>query len=65
MSGAGADDTTQALTRWFWIRAVCALGVLGLLVVELSGHRGPAVVVPQALLIVCIVITSALGLRRR
>jgi hypothetical protein len=40
-----------------------ALGVLILLAVELSGHRGLIVTVPQALLILGIIVTSALDLR--
>jgi len=38
--------------KWFRLRVALALGVLALLVVELSGHRTWLVVVPQALFIV-------------
>jgi hypothetical protein len=40
-----------------------ALGVLALLVVELSGHRAWLVVIPQALFIVGIIVTNVLDLR--
>jgi len=40
-----------------------ALGVLVLLPFELSGHRSWLVILPQALLILGIIITSALDLR--
>jgi 4-amino-4-deoxy-L-arabinose transferase-like glycosyltransferase len=50
-------------TRWFRLRLAFALGVLVLLVFELFGHRSWLVVLPQALLIVGIIITSALDLR--
>jgi 4-amino-4-deoxy-L-arabinose transferase-like glycosyltransferase len=40
-----------------------ALGVLLLLAVELSGHRSWRVTLPQALLILGIIVTSALDLR--
>ena len=50
-------------TRWFRLRLAFAIGVLALLVVELTGHRGLPVVIPQALLIAGIIITSVLDLR--
>jgi len=49
--------------KWFRLRVAFALGVLILLVVELSGHRSWLVIVPQALLILGIIVTSALDLR--
>jgi len=49
--------------KWFRLRVAFALGVLALLVVELSGHRTWLVVVPQALFIVGIIVTSVLDLR--
>jgi hypothetical protein len=51
------------ISRWFRLRSAFAIGVLGLLVVELSGYRAWPVVLPQALLIVGIVITSLLDFR--
>lgn len=51
------------VTRWLKLRAVLAVGVLVLVAVELAGHRGPAVVVPQALLIMAIVVTVILDVR--
>jgi hypothetical protein len=50
-------------TRWFWIRLGLALGVIALLGLELAGHRAWFVVLPQALLVVGIVVTSALDFR--
>jgi hypothetical protein len=51
------------VTKWLRLRAVFAIGVLALVPVELAGHRGWPVVVPQALLIVGIVTTSVVDLR--
>jgi len=48
--------------KWFRLRVALALGVLALLVVELSGHRTWLVVVPQALFIVGIIVTSVLDM---
>jgi hypothetical protein len=45
------------------LRLVLALGVVALLGLELAGHRAWFVVLPQALLIVGIVVTSALDIR--
>jgi len=50
-------------TKWFRLRVAFALGVLALLAVELSGHRSLLVAIPQALLILGIIATSALDLR--
>jgi hypothetical protein len=51
------------VTKWLRLRAVFAVGVLALLVVELTtGGRNWPIVVPQAVLIVGIVITSVLDL---
>ena len=50
-------------TKWFRLRVGFALGVLALLAVELSGHRSLLVTIPQALLILGIIATSALDLR--
>jgi hypothetical protein len=53
----------MVVTKWLRLRAVFAVGVLALLVVELTtGRRGWPIVVPQAVLIVGIVITSLLDL---
>jgi hypothetical protein len=55
-------------TKWFPLRVAFALGVLVLLAVELSGHRGRFVVLLQTLFILGIILTSALDLldlRRR
>jgi uncharacterized membrane protein YfhO len=55
-------------TKWFPLRVAFALGVLVLLAVELSGHRGWFVILVQVLLILGIIVTSALDLwdlRRR
>jgi len=49
--------------KWFRLRVAFALGVLILLVVELSGHRSWLVIVPQALLILGIIVTSVLDIR--
>jgi len=49
--------------KWFQLRVAFALGVLILLVVELSGHRSWLVIVPQALFIVGIIVTSVLDIR--
>ena len=49
--------------KWFRLRVAFALGVLILLVVELSGHRSWLVIVPQALFIVGIIVTSVLDIR--
>jgi len=48
--------------KWFRLRVAFAAGVLVLLVVELTGHRTWLVVVPQALLVVGIIVTSVLDL---
>jgi hypothetical protein len=50
-------------TKWLRLRVAFALGVLALLAVELSGHRSLLVTIPQALLILGIIATSALDLR--
>ena len=50
-------------TKWFRLRVAFALGVLVLLAFELSGHRSLLVTLPQALLILGIIVTSALDLR--
>jgi len=50
-------------TRWLGLRLVLALGVVALLGRELAGHRAWFVVLPQALLIVGILVTSALDIR--
>ena len=50
-------------TKWFRLRVTFALGVLVLLGLELSGHRGWLVIVPQVLLIAGVIVTSALDLR--
>ena len=55
--------TSPERTTWLPIRVSCALGVLMLLSVELAGHRTIFVVVPQALLIAVIIVTSVLDLR--
>jgi hypothetical protein len=47
-------------TKWVRIRGVLAVGVLALVVVELTGRRSWSVVVPQVVLIVGIVVTSVL-----
>jgi len=55
-------------TRWLGLGLILALGVVALLGLELAGHQAWFVVLPQALLIVGIVVTSALDimdLRRR
>ena len=55
-------------TKWLKVRAVLAVGVLTLLVVELTtASRSLAVVIPQTILIVAIVITVPLDFwdRRR
>jgi hypothetical protein len=52
-----------SVTKWMRLRAVFAVGVLTLLVVELLGHRSWPVVALQALLIAGIVVTSVLDLR--
>jgi len=49
--------------KWFRLRVAFALGVLILLVVELPGHRSWLVIVPQALLILGIIVTSVLDIR--
>jgi predicted outer membrane lipoprotein len=49
--------------RWLLLRIACALGVLALLPLELSGRRTTVVVAVQALLILGIISTSALDLR--
>jgi len=49
--------------KWFRLRVAFALGVLILLVVELFGHRSWLVIVPQALFIVGIIVTSVLDIR--
>jgi hypothetical protein len=50
-------------TKWFRLRVAFALGVLVLLAFELSGHRTWLVTLPQTLLILGIIVTSALDLR--
>jgi 4-amino-4-deoxy-L-arabinose transferase-like glycosyltransferase len=50
-------------TKWLRLRVAFALGVLVLLAYELSGHRSWPVILPQALLILGIIVTSALNLR--
>jgi hypothetical protein len=50
-------------TKRFRLRVAFALGVLALVAVELSGHRSLLVTIPQALLILGIIATSALDLR--
>ena len=55
-------------TKGFPLRVAFALGVLVLLAVQLSGHRGWFVVLLQTLFILGIILTSALDLmdlRRR
>ena len=53
-------------TKWLRLRVMFAVGVLALLVVELTtGDRRWPVVVPQAVLIVGIIVTSGLDLRYR
>ena len=59
----GTRMTRASLTKWFRLRVACALGVLVLLVVQLSGHRSGLVVLLQTLLIAGIIVTSALDLR--
>jgi hypothetical protein len=49
--------------KWFRLRVAFALGVLILLVVELSGHRSWLVIVPQALFILGIIVTSVRDIR--
>ena len=49
--------------KWFRLRVAFAIGVLVLLVVELSSRRTWLVVVPQALFIVGIIVTSVLDMR--
>jgi len=46
----GTRMARALLTTWFRLRVACALGVLVLLLVELSGHRSELVVLLQTLL---------------
>jgi hypothetical protein len=50
-------------TRWLRLRVTFALGLLVLLAFELAGHQSLLVTLPQALLILGIIATSALDLR--
>jgi hypothetical protein len=52
-----------SVTKCLRLRVAFALVVLVLLAVELSGYRGLIVTVPQALLILGIIVTSAFDLR--
>jgi hypothetical protein len=55
-------------TRWLRARIACAVGVLVLLVVELTGHQSLPIEVVQLTLVGGIVVTSVLDvvdLRRR
>jgi hypothetical protein len=51
------------VTKWLRLRAVFAVGVLVLVIIELTGHRSWPVVLVQALLIFGIVTTSLLDVR--
>ena len=50
-------------TRWLRLRIACAVGVLAMLVVELTGHRTSAIELVQLVLIGGIVVTSVLDVR--
>jgi hypothetical protein len=61
--GPAPEMRRPSEVKWFRLRVAFALGVLILLVVELSGHRSWLVIVPQALFIVGIIVTSVLDIR--
>ena len=59
-SRQGCEDRLKV--NWFRLRVAFAVGVLILLVVELSGHCTWEVVVLQALFIVGVIVTSVLDI---